>query len=313
MRITPLLICVLCSSVSLVVFAKTSKDPLILFEKGQAAFKDKKYQKAESYFREAYRIEENSKSLFYIAASKDKMSNDGENCTERLLAWERYMDICGGRAGYCDSAWVKSANKQYSGVKNGCRTITKNQAEPSKNSTKDASTTVMEMDTSFFCQLQLEPGVFRDLESCNGATLKENDRVKFSVTPRTSGYFYLVLYNESGQAQLVYPSSLDRNYLSEGKRYSFPNPDNNDGVPWFAVDEVKGVTEVLSLILSKQKIPELEAAQAGVVPMQVAKRFDRVDFKAERKMIEDKGNQGMSERLKGLADTVVSQYRFRHE
>jgi len=86
--------------------------------------------------------------------------------------------------------------------------------------------------------------------------IKEGDNISFYVEPGENTYVYIYMLDSSGNIDLIFPTSLDKNVikseLTAGKKNYIPGK-----YEWFSVDDKKG-TETYYLLASSQPLDKLE-------------------------------------------------------
>ncbi len=326
-----------------------SQDPrktkaLTLWDEALKFYKTKDYQKASQLFHESNRLFQDSKCLFYYANCLNHLGEG--NCTDQISSWERYLDSCQiektKNLAACDHGWISKAKEKLSLIQNACQNqmtqIIDQKTAPNlnqdqnhsqtlppllnpKNPTNSATSTNsnhLKMNASFFCRYKYE-NHYEEARSCNGETFKEGDQVSFSVTPLQNAYFYMLLFNEAGQVQMLWPEIEDTdNYLKSNQSYQFPSDQDYNG--WWEVDHVRNVTEVILLIMSKNKIEHLEKNRGKEMPYDEYLKNFKPNQKVDRKVIQfSQGDikkqitTGIEESIEGSGELVVTKFSFKHE
>ena len=94
---------------------------------------------------------------------------------------------------------------------------------------------------------------FIPLIGCDGARVAPFDRFYLSVVPQQDSYLYLVMSNDKGQWQLLFPQEGEDHLFKADELSSIPKKE------WILFDKVRDTIDVISLIASPRPIPELEA------------------------------------------------------
>ena len=299
---------------------------LASFDQGKALYKAHQFSQAIDQFRTCFRLIQENKCLYYLAASTSKLDPPA-SCFDPYLAWQRYLDHCNlkiqHQGSQCQSSWIKQAQKQgdlykkrcSQGKRLGSERLDQSSNQPTQSPKATQNQSGLKMSTSFHCQYK-SGSAYVDLKSCNGETLREGDRVRLSIKPFEKGYLYILLFNESGQSQMVFPGSDESNLIQAHTRFFIPNDPYYGG--WFEVDEVAGVTEILSIIFSKQPIRDLEKAKGANLPPSATKNYHQGHLKGSRELIEvrkgiNEHSQVIAEEIVGDVDHVVTHFRFRHQ
>lgn len=121
----------------------------------------------------------------------------------------------------------------------------------------------VELTAYLLCQRKAGSG-WEDVPNCDGAELREGDRVRFGYKTAAPARIYILAHNSTGQFQMLFPDpGIDNE--------STPNADTFvPGDDWFVLDDVGGVTEVVQIVASAEKLPELEALRGKDFPPQSA-------------------------------------------
>ena len=301
--------------------AKVSHEQALnAFDQGKSLYKKKDYSQAIHQFRTCFRLIQENKCLYYLAASTSKI-DPLPSCFEPYLAWQRYLDHCDQKiqkkGSRCQTSWIKQAQKQKELQKKRCsqQGALGSERLQSQKESKAKTQSGLKMSASFHCQYKSGSN-YINLKSCDGATLREGDRVRLSVKPFEDGYLYILLFNESGQSQMVFPGENEKNQVPANQRLFIPHDPYYGG--WFEVDEVSNVTEILSVVFAKERIKDLELARGANVPPDIAKSYHQGHRKGNRELIEirkgvNERSQVMAEEIVGEVDHVVTHFRFRHQ
>jgi len=124
-----------------------------------------------------------------------------------------------------------------------------------------AGSTELSLEASLLCQRQTSSGSYENVASCQGATLKEDDRFKVTFKVDDTARVYIFVYNSTGQFQMLFPDQGIDNELVAGREYTLPS-----GTEWFELDEVSGVTEYIQVVVAKGKVAELEKLRGLRLP-----------------------------------------------
>ncbi len=315
-----------------------------LWDKAKGLYDKKEYEEAAKLFQASNRLFEDSKCMYYYAQCLNKTQL--ETCTSRITSWERYLDSCrdiGQTSVACGKSWIDKAQQFLDTIKANCKesaiieeknspsvieptrevkiqTSSQNNTDKKKENkeTFEENTSDLRMNASFFCKFKKENG-YEERQSCNGETFKEGDRVSFAVTPLQNSYFYMLLFNESGQAQMLWPEKAEEDHLLlKDKTYTFPPEETYGG--WWEVDNVKNVTEIILLILSKDKINSLDELRGkemkyddklkSFIPNQ---KVDRGLVQITEELKKKNISIGIKEMIKGTSERVITKFEFKHE
>lgn len=121
----------------------------------------------------------------------------------------------------------------------------------------------VELTAYLLCQRKVGQG-WEDIPSCDGAELKEGDRVRFGFKTDQAARIYILAHNSTGQFQMLFPDPGIDNESVPGADTFIPGDD------WFVLDEVGGVTEIVQIVASLDKLAELEALRGKDFPPQAA-------------------------------------------
>jgi hypothetical protein len=308
---------------SQVSFAESNRDQALrLWDQGKTLYKQKKYSKAAKAFYKSNRVIQESKCLYMYALSIQKQTQPP--CQDKVSAWERYTDSCLQREGSCSSAWLDKARDKLKKIKTTCdrHTYVQPRSKVVNQRTQESSRPHAKGDrlklmATFQCRFKKKRGGYEAVRSCNGETFQENDQVRFSITPMSDGYVYLLLFNESGQAQMLWPTPSDDNHVTQKTAYTFPTDPVYSG--WWEVDHVKDVKEVISIIFSRERVDRLESLRGVEISSKLAQSYSFRDSSIARKLSEWKSataqetNQAISEVFEGSTTRVIAQFYFYHE
>ena len=290
---------------------------LELFQEGKTQYKQGDYPKAESLFIKSLRFMQDHQTMYYRALAVSK--NTVKSCEDKVSCWQNYLDFCNtDKNSNCVSSWLNKAEKHHKKVSNSCSQGSL--AKASKESPKVADRNVLAMTTSFQCQLRQKSGIYKPQRICNGEYFTEDDQVRFEITPKQDGYLYVLVHNDSGQMQMVFPETRkDKYFLKAGQSYMLPSDPYFKG--WWNVDNQKNVKERITIILTKDKDTHLEELRGVDLKPEQAKNYLRVDA-VKRRSLSSWKDQGRQSEIKGdgiciesIGDSnkVVTQYFFNHE
>ena len=94
------------------------------------------------------------------------------------------------------------------------------------------------------------------ISDCDGARVAPFDRFFISLIPQQDSYLYLVMSNDKGQWQLIFPQEGEDHLFKANQISSIPQKE------WILFDKVRDTIDVISLIASPRPIPELEAERS---------------------------------------------------
>ncbi len=115
------------------------------------------------------------------------------------------------------------------------------------------------LEAELTCERQTQPGVYSPVASCNGATLRQGDRFKVSVSTTQDANLYFFLSNSTGQFQMFFPTKDTSNRTRGGARYKLPQDNPNDpDRAWLYLDDVTNVIENIMIVAASAPIQELE-------------------------------------------------------
>lgn len=103
------------------------------------------------------------------------------------------------------------------------------------------------------CQYRSRLQRYLPQENCDGSRVAPYDRFFVSILPQQSSYIYLVMSNDKGQWQLLFPEEGESNLFKANELTSIPKKE------WILFDEMRNTIDEISLIASPRPIPELEA------------------------------------------------------
>lgn len=329
--------------------APAPSQALALYDQGVSLYKKGDYKGAERSFNESLRHTQESRCLYYKALAITKQEQ--RSCSEKLVSWQSYLTLCGA-GGECEASWQKKAREksaELSAECEGCSHVTRECApsspaptnqRPTKNksaqgarpavkkessrSSGGASGIVsgnqMQIEASLLCRLKRARGGYEQLKLCHGEYLREDDQIALKVRPAQEGYLYVLIYNDKGQAQLAWPSVGEDNRLSPQTSYSLPSPDDDFYKGWWSVDGVKDTKEVISLILSRAPIEDLERMRGLDLSPDLSRTFAQRDPVRGRLLTRWTGadqaqvaGDVVIETVVGGAERVVAQFYFLHE
>ena len=125
----------------------------------------------------------------------------------------------------------------------------------------------LELTAKLRCQRQVN-GAYVPVEDCNGAKLRENDRVQVTFSTNRAAYFYMMIWNGTGQFQMLFPHSGDpaaQNGIKANTSYTLPKKGDCDECFW-PLDNVAGVLEHIQVITSLGPVAELDALRGADYP-----------------------------------------------
>ena len=117
------------------------------------------------------------------------------------------------------------------------------------------------------CEYLSRFGHYIALPRCDHARLAQFDRYYIAVQPQQSLYIYLIMSNDQGQWQLLFPVPGDLNFIKAGDLVSIPNRE------WILFDDRQNLIDRISVIGSTTPIQELEllrgAVNTGPIPVEL--------------------------------------------
>ena len=287
-----------------------------LFTEGKSLYGKGKYKDAESIFIKSLRYMQDHKTMYYRALAVTK--NSKKTCEDRLSCWQNYLDFCNtDKDSNCVNSWLSKAIKHHQKTSSTCSKVSNKKARLGSNDSDDG---IMKMVTSFQCQIKNDKGIYQPQRICNGEVFKEDDQVRFEIIPSQMSYLYVLVHNDSGQIQLVYPeTNSDQNRLDGQQKYIIPSDPYFKG--WWSIDDQKNVKERVTIILSKDRNQTLEGLKGINLKPEQAKTFLQQDPITSRSLITWQGQgqqkevQGNGIRLESIGDQkkVITQYFFNHE
>ena len=312
---------VFCFSLLLLTTIAHSKDKreqsFDLFTKGKSHYKAKKYSAAEALFNKSLRLVQDHQTMYYRALAVGK--NSRKLCEDQVSCWQNYLDFCEtDKNSNCVASWMNKARKHHQRFSAKCAT---NLAVAKKSNIKDRKSTVtaLKMTTSFQCRIKSDRGRFQSQRICNGEYFQEDDQVRFEIKPAQTGFLYVIVHNDAGQLQLVYPELSTDNRLESNQTYKIPSDPHFKG--WWSIDDQKDVKERVTLILAKEKDSILENLRGTDLKPEQAKSYlvsDQVVSRSlsswkERGANSEVNGDGISIKSVGDSKRVVTQYFFNHE
>ena len=154
--------------------------------------------------------------------------------------------------------WIREAVL----CKDGGAGVPVNQAPTTTAGAPAAAPANVDLTAYLICQ-QKSGSTFVDVPTCDGAELKTGDRVRFGFKTAQPARLYILAYNSTGQFQMLFPDPGVDNESVPGADTFVPADD------WFYLDdEVKGVTEIVQVVASQWKVPQLEAFRGKELPPQ---------------------------------------------
>jgi hypothetical protein len=313
---------------------------LALYDQGVSLYKKGDYQGAERSFSDSLRHIQESRCLYYKALAITKQER--RSCSEKLVAWQSYLTLCGA-GGACEASWQEKAREKSAELSadcGGCSHVAgecplpaaptlkgstqKRAARGAGSATQRAARSVsgdqMRLEASLLCRIKSARGGYEQLKLCHGQYLREDDQIALKVRPAQEGYLYVLIYNDKGQAQLAWPSVGENNRLSPQTSYSLPSPDDDFYKGWWSVDGVKDTKEVISLILSRAPIEDLERMRGLDLSPELSRTFAQRDPVRGRLLTQWTGTDQAQvtggvviETVVGGPERVVAQFYFLHE
>ena len=288
-----------------------------LFTKGKSLYKSGEYSAAETSFNKSLRLVQDHQTMYYRALAVGK--NSRKSCEDQVSCWQNYLDFCEtDKKSNCVASWLNKARKHHQRFSSKCATNTAVRKK-GHNSNSETSNSALKMTTSFQCRIKSDRGKFQSQRICNGEYFQEDDQVRFEIKPAQTGFLYVIVHNDAGQLQLVYPEPSTDNRLESNKTYKIPSDPHFQG--WWSIDDQKDVKERVTLILSKEKDIVLEDLRGTDLKPEHAKSYlvsDQVvsrslsSWKERGASAEVKGD-GISIESVGDSKRVVTQYFFNHE
>lgn len=311
-------------SIAFTVNAKDNRElSYELFTKGKSLYKTGDYTQAEKIFNKSLRLVQDHQTMYYRALAVGK--NTVKSCEDQVSCWQNYLDFCDtDKNSNCVGSWLKKARKHHQSFSDKCSAnqaqVSSEQANsrtPSQDSKGSGAS--LRMTTSFQCRIKSDRGKFQSQRICNGEYFQEDDQVRFEIKSAQTGFLYVIVHNDSGQLQLVYPEPSTDNRLVANKSYKIPSDPYFKG--WWSVDDQKDVKERITLILTKVPDSVLEHLRGTDLKPEQAKAYlvsDKVvnrsltSWKEHGSNAEVQGD-GISIQSVGDLNRVVAQYYFNHE
>jgi hypothetical protein len=108
------------------------------------------------------------------------------------------------------------------------------------------------LEAALICQRKVGAGKYEDVPDCNRAVMKEDDRFKIAFQTAGPARVYLMIYNDTGQFQMLFPDPGADNEVAAGQQNILPADS------WFELDDTSGVMETIQVVASNYKIAEFE-------------------------------------------------------
>jgi hypothetical protein len=109
------------------------------------------------------------------------------------------------------------------------------------------------------------------LERCDHARMKLFDRFYLALQPSKDLYVYVIMSNDHGQWQLIYPVPGEDNLLKAGRVHSIPQGE------WVLFDQLKDITDRVTLLASPTPLSALELHRGelnqSALPVEVMRYF----------------------------------------
>lgn len=289
-----------------------------LFSEGKSLYRSGKYDKAVSIFIKSLRFVQDHQTMYYKALAVSKIEKRA--CEDKVSCWQNYLDFCNtDKDSNCASSWLNKAENHHKRLTSKCSLEEVSPTKKSIDQKGSSNHQAMRMNTSFQCRIRNDRGSFKTQRICNGEYFQEDDQVRFEITPAQDGFLYILLHNDSGQIQLVYPEPQTDNSLRSNQTYKVPSDPYFKG--WWSVDDQKDVKERITIIFSMEKDANLEVMRGIDLKPEQAKAYLRSD-KVKTRSLKSWKDQGSSAIVKGkgisvesVGDSkrVITQYFFNHE
>jgi len=109
------------------------------------------------------------------------------------------------------------------------------------------------------------------LERCDHARMKLFDRFYLALQPSKGLYVYVIMSNDHGQWQLIYPVPGEDNLLKAGRVHSVPQGE------WVLFDQLKDITDRVTVLASPTPLSALELHRGelnqSALPVEVMRYF----------------------------------------
>ena len=121
------------------------------------------------------------------------------------------------------------------------------------------------------CQYLTRFNRYVDLDRCDGAHLMMYDRYYLALNLQQDAYVYVIMSNQSGQWQLIFPKPEEDHLIKAHTLTTIPHKE------WVLFDQMKDTTDVISVLASPHPIPTLEQQRAHPdlkhIPMSLMRHF----------------------------------------
>jgi hypothetical protein len=172
----------------------------------------------------------------------------------------------------------------------------------------------MILHASIQCRAKVNATDYNNLNQCASRLLWEDDQFKLHLRAEQETYLYVILSNERGQHQMIFPSRTAKNLMPANTSTVLPSKG------WFTLDDVGPVEEKITVIFSREPVGELEQKRGlnvAPVPLNRIKLFAMRGIKQPHnddvELSASKAGTHQNYRFTGMDHVNQIQFKLQHE